>query len=194
MNGTSGSSRDPSRLGSWPTRPTDPPTDGRSLPPSVLSMRRPMLRIHGTFQMPFSPGTRPRFGVPSAKRGVGPDGGGAPRCATTTGAAQMIAAAINRYRIVTLLRVRQACNHVEHFIGRLRAIGTEMRPQIQLRAPVLPPRCRFRHDRLDADGAQRLGHFFHLARPSLAVQDDSADHVVGELLPVDAGKAFVERG
>ena len=55
-----------------------------------------------------------------------------------------------------------------------------MRPQIQPGAPVLTPRRRLGHDRLDADGAQRVGHFFHLPRPAPAVQDEAADHVVAD--------------
>src|SRR6516162_6684321 len=55
-------------------------------------MRKPMFLIQGTPQTPCSPGARPRFGVPSARRGVGAGAGGAPRCATT-GATGRIAAA-----------------------------------------------------------------------------------------------------
>src|SRR5262245_39824429 len=42
-------------------------------------MRSAMLVMYWTSQTPFSPGTRPRFGVPSASRGVGSDGASLPR-------------------------------------------------------------------------------------------------------------------
>ena len=74
-----------------------PPALGRSLPPSVLSIRSPMFRTHGTPQTPFSPATRPRFGVPSARRGVGSDRPGAPRCARRTGAAAITNHAYERF-------------------------------------------------------------------------------------------------
>src|SRR5688572_24468876 len=38
-----------------------------------------MLVMYGTLHVPFSPGTRPKFTVPSASRGVGRAGAGAPR-------------------------------------------------------------------------------------------------------------------
>src|SRR5947209_6042157 len=46
--------------------------------PSASTMRSPMLVMYGTFQTPFSPATRPRLGVPSARRGVGSDGPAGP--------------------------------------------------------------------------------------------------------------------
>ncbi|PYQ81507.1 MAG: hypothetical protein DMG03_19830 [Acidobacteria bacterium] len=99
MNGTCGSNLEPSRFRSCPTRPTTPPERGRSLIASVLSIRSAMLRIHGTPQIPFSPATRPRFGVPLASLGIGSAGAGAPRCANSAGVRTIISTAIDRIRI-----------------------------------------------------------------------------------------------
>src|SRR5215831_5494072 len=88
----------------------------------------------------------------------------------------------------------QTVEEVYNFPICLRPFWSEVRPQVQLRAPVLPPRGGLGHHRVDADRAQRLGDLFHLARAALAVDDDAADRVVRELLPVDAGPGLLERG
>src|SRR5947207_1329385 len=64
-----------------PPRPPRPWAMRRSMAvvPSASTTRSPMLVMYGTLHTPFSPGTRPRFGVPSASRGVGSGGPDGPR-------------------------------------------------------------------------------------------------------------------
>src|SRR3989442_11409578 len=107
MNGTRGSDFAPPRPPSNVPSPKPSPPSGTPRPrpspgprprgpaarvsatvvPSGPTMRSPMLVMYGTFQTPCSPGTRPRLGVPSARRGVGSGGAtGPPRprsCAPT---------------------------------------------------------------------------------------------------------------
>src|SRR6185295_17557199 len=94
MNGTRGSDfappRPPLDAASGPPRPPSGTPGPRprgaaarvsaTIDPSGPTTRSPMLVMYGTFQTPCSPGTRPRFGVPSASRGVGSGApSGAPR-------------------------------------------------------------------------------------------------------------------
>src|SRR5262245_22737043 len=53
-----------------------------------------------------------------------------------------------------------------------RGLTAEMIEQFEPRAPFLPARGRFSHDRFDPRCAQRLGDLFHLARAAFAVFDD----------------------
>src|SRR5688572_19963095 len=72
-------------------------------------------------------------------------------------------------------------------------LGSEMRLEIEDGTPVLPSCRRIRHDRLDANGPQRLGDFLHLAGAAFAVHDDPAYRVIGERLPVDARPRLLQR-
>src|ERR1700674_3612566 len=51
-----------------------------------------------------------------------------------------------------------------------------MRAQVERGARLLPARGGFGHDRLDAGGANRLGHFFHFQSATPAGHDDAPDH------------------
>src|SRR5579862_1240525 len=65
-----------------------------------------------------------------------------------------------------------------------RHLTAEVRPQAELGGPIDTARRGSRHDRLDADGPQCLGHFFHLAGAAFSVHGNSAGKVGGQFVPV----------
>jgi hypothetical protein len=50
----------------------------------------------------------------------------------------------------------------------------------------------FGHHWIDAEAFESGCNFFHFSGSAFAVNNDSSDHVVGELPEVETGKAFVE--
>src|SRR5215510_5440834 len=88
--------------------------------------------------------------------------------------------------------IRLVSNDLEH----LPVTGGALRPkrgfEIHAGTPVLKPGRSFGHNRVHPTGPQGFGDLFHFPGAALAVDDDPPDDVVSELLPVQAGKTFLQ--